>query len=239
MSSDIAEAQNLEREMTNQRKVAEMAKEIVQKTKASSRTSQTPAGQPKQTFKTDDEYVETLNQIFALFRLNYHNQYYAAWQDAEQVKQVKRFWLETLSDYSATIILRAAQQTIRVSDYLPTLNRMIVACQNCLCELGLPSPREAYIEACLAASPKADAIWTHAAVYLAGRDSGWFLLSNETEAKSWPIFKEHYERWAKRAAAGETLNSPTVERIVSSESPLTSIEDRSSQLAKLRKEVKL
>ena len=239
MSSDIAEAQNLEWEMTNQRNVAEMAKEVVQKTKASSRTSQTPAGQPEQTFKTDDEYVEALNQIFALFRLNYHNQYYAAWQDAEEVKQAKRLWLETLSDYSATVILRAAQQTIKASDYLPTLNRMIVACQNCLGDLGLPSPREAYIEACLAASPKAEAIWTHAAVYLAGRDSGWFLLSNETEAKSWPIFKEHYERWAKRAAAGETLNCPTAEKIVSSRSHSTRIEDRSGHLAKLRQDVKL
>ncbi|MEY3007950.1 MAG: hypothetical protein RI942_2292, partial [Pseudomonadota bacterium] len=29
-----------------------------------------------------EDYVEAINQVFALFRLNYHNQYYAAYPDA-------------------------------------------------------------------------------------------------------------------------------------------------------------
>ena len=37
-----------------------------------------------------EDYVEAINQIFALFRLNYHNQYYSAYPDAEQVNQVKK-----------------------------------------------------------------------------------------------------------------------------------------------------
>ena len=56
--------------------------------------------------------IETINQVFALFRLNYHNQYYAAWSDAEQVNQVKRLWLEALTPYPTAVILRAAQHAI-------------------------------------------------------------------------------------------------------------------------------
>ena len=29
-----------------------------------------------------DARIDTINQVFALFRLNYHNQYYKAYEDA-------------------------------------------------------------------------------------------------------------------------------------------------------------
>ena len=59
--------------------------------------------------------------MFALFRLNYHNQYYAAWSDAEQVKQVKRLWLEALEAYPTAVILRAAQPVSYTHLTLPTI----------------------------------------------------------------------------------------------------------------------
>ena len=42
--------------------------------------------------------------MFALFRLNYHNQYYAAFPDAEQLKQIKKLWLDALRDYPVVAI---------------------------------------------------------------------------------------------------------------------------------------
>lgn len=183
--------------------------------------------------------VEAINQVFALFRLNYHNQYYAAWSDAEQVKQVKRLWLEALTAYPTVVILKAAQHAIENSDYLPTLNKMIEACRFCLTDLGLPAPYDAYREACLAPSPKVEAPWRHPAVYLAGRDSDWFFLANEPEAKTWPVFRGHYERWVNRAAQGEVLQGPERLSIMPpDESPL-SLAKQSSNLAQLRKEVGL
>ena len=77
--------------------------------------------------------METINQIFALFRLNYHNQY-RRWSDAEQVKQVKRLGWTQLETYPT---LSVAQHAIERSDY-HTLNRMIEACRHCLSDLGLP-----------------------------------------------------------------------------------------------------
>jgi len=115
--------------------------------------SPTPAGPADKPAQPETQTVETINQVFALFRLNYHNQYYAAWSDAEQVKQVKRLWLEALAAYPTAVILRAAQHAIESSDYLPTLNKMIDACRFCLTDLGLPTPYDAYREACLAPSP--------------------------------------------------------------------------------------
>jgi uncharacterized protein YjiS (DUF1127 family) len=155
--------------------------------------------------------------VFALFRLNYHNQYYAAWSDAEQVNQVKRLWLEALDAYPTAVILRAAQHAIEHSDYLPTLNRMIEACRHCLSDLGLPSPYDAYRQACLAPSPKTDAAWQHPAVYLAGRDSDWFFLANEPEVKNLARLSRalramgqsrRSRRGAGRPGAGRAISTP-------------------------------
>ena len=194
--------------MADKQDVAALAQDIAQRTEALATTSPTPAGPTEAVEPPDAQLIEAINQVFALFRLNYHNQYYAAWSDAEQVKQVKRLWLEALEPYPTAVILRAAQHAIEHSDYLPTLNRMIEACRLCLSDLGLPSPYDAYREACLAPSPKTDAAWSHPAVYLAGRDSDWFFLANEPEAKTWNVYREHYERWVSRAARGEQLKGP-------------------------------
>ena len=225
--------------MADKQDAATLAQDIARRTGVSGTTSPTPAGPTEAPETPDSQLIETINQIFALFRLNYHNQYYAAWSDAEQVKQVKRLWMDALETYPAAVILRAAQHAIEHSDYLPTLNRMIEACRHCLSDLGLPSPYDAYREACLAPSPKNGAPWSHVAVYLAGRDSDWFFLANQPENKSWPIYREHYERWVSRATKGEVLHGP--ERVPLSHpdnSPL-SVEEQSTHLARLRREVGL
>lgn len=155
------------------------------------------------------------------------------------MKQVKRLWLEALDAYPTAVILRAAQHAIEHSDYLPTLNRMIEACRHCLSDLGLPAPYDAYREACLAPSPKTDAAWRHPAVYLAGRDSDWFFLANESESKTWPVYRDHYERWVSRAARGEPLEGPERVALTAPDEELPSIDEQATHLSRLRKEVGL
>ena len=71
---------------------------------ASSKTSATPPGQTKEQADRQanpasrEAHVEAINQVFALFRLNYHNQYYAAFPDAQQLNQIKKLWLDALAD---------------------------------------------------------------------------------------------------------------------------------------------
>ena len=226
--------------MADQRQAAELAQEIAQKTEASQTTSATPAGQDECVDREDSGLIEAINQVFALFRLNYHNQYYAAWSDAQQLGQVKRLWLEALGEFSGELILMGARRAIEGSDYLPTLNRMLESCSEALTELGLPSPASAYQEACLAPSPKAEASWSHPIVYLAGRDASWYLLANHARSEAWPVFQGHYNLWLKRALRGETLIIPERKQLETpNKAASMDLNERKSALSALRKEIGL
>jgi hypothetical protein len=213
----------------------DLIQQVAQEIEASRTTSPTPRGQTEPSRRAvDDALVEAINQVFALFRLNYHNQYYAAFPDAEQVKQIKKLWLDSLSDYPVEQILKGAKHAIEHSEYLPTLNRMLECCQQGLADFGLPAAHDAYVEACQAPSPKSAQRWSHPAVYLAGRDSGWFFLANNTERTSWPVFREHYQSYCARVLQGEDLAVPAPEALEQhAGTPLTS-EDQLSELQKLR-----
>jgi hypothetical protein len=213
----------------------DLIQQVAHGIEASRKTSATPPGQTEpgaQSRADQDARIEAINQIFALFRLNYHNQYYAAYPDAEQLRQIKKLWLDALADYPIEQVLKGARHAIENSEYLPTLNRMLESCQQGLSDLGLPAAHEAYVEACRAPSPRAAQHWSHPAVYLAGRDSGWFFLGNNTERTSWPVFREHYQQYCRRVLRGETLEMPVVEQLEHHEStPLS----RDAQLAELKK----
>lgn len=222
--------------MADQHQAGELAQQIARKTEASQTTSVTPAGQDERVDRDDGNLVEAINQVFALFRLNYHNQYYAAWSDAQQLGQVKRLWLEALSDFSGELILMGARRAIEASDYLPTLNRMLTSCSDALSELGLPSAANAYEEACLAPNPKAEASWSHPIVYLAGRDASWYLLANHARGEAWPVFQGHYNRWLKRALRGETFTIPERKQLEApNEEASMDLKDRKTALSALRK----
>jgi Replication protein P len=202
-----------------------------------SKTSQTPAGQSKPPPKaTADGHIDALNQVFALFRLNYHNQYYAAFPDSTQVKQIKKLWLESLADYPVEQILRGARHAIEHSEYLPTLHRMHECCQQGLTELGLATPHDAYMEACNAPTPKSAQPWSHPAVYLAGRDSGWFFLANNTERATWPVYREHYQGYCARVLRGDKLEIPEPEALEQDPIEPLSRADQLAALARLRQE---
>jgi len=174
-----------------------------------------------------------------LFRLNYHNQYYAAFPDAQQLNQIKKLWLESLSDYPVEHILKGAKHAIEHSEYLPTLNRMLECCQQGLADLGLPPVHNAYVEACSAPSPKSAQAWSHAAVYLAGRDSDWFFLANNTERTSWPVFKGHYEKYCARVLRGESLTVPEPEAIEQKPSEPIASQEQLARLRELREQTGL
>lgn len=171
----------------------------------SSTSSRTAAGPAPE---RSPQQVDTINQVFALFRLNYHNQFYSAYADTELLNQVKRLWLEALGHFSSDQILLGAKRVIETSDYLPTLNRMMQCCEDSHGSLGTPSPREAYIEACQAPSPKAEYGWSHPLVYHAGLATGWYRLANEPESSSYPAFLEHYRRLSRDLARGDNLALP-------------------------------
>ena len=175
--------------------------------------------------------------MFALFRLNYHNQFYAAYPDNEQLNQVKKLWLDALAGFPIEQVLRGARHAIETSEYLPTLNRMLECCHDSLRAYGLPDARSAYLEACRASTPKSAQAWSHPAVYLAGRDSDWFFLSNNTENITWPAYRERYRAYCGRVLAGETLEVPAPEALPAQEHQPSSPEEARAELKKIKNEL--
>ncbi|WOJ93154.1 replication protein P [Congregibacter variabilis] len=183
----------------------ELAQRVEREIAASRATSPIPPGQSDSRGKPDPALVEAINQVFALFRLNYHNQYYAAFSDAEQLRQIKKLWLDSLKDVPPAQILQGAKLAIENSEYLPTLNRMHKCCEESLPALGLPAARAAYLEACNAGSPPELKHWSHPAVYWAGRDCGWQQLATAPEPQSWPLFNRHYQSRCATLLMGDEI----------------------------------
>ena len=214
----------------------ELIQQVAQGIEASRTTSPIPPGRTETPRESAAAHVDAINQVFALFRLNYHNQYYAAYPDAEQLNQIKKLWLESLQDYPVEQILKGAKHALEHSEYLPTLNRMLECCRQGLADIGLPAAHDAYLEACNALSPKSAQPWSHPAVYLAGRDSDWFFLANNPERATWPVFRDHYQRYCTAVMRGEELAVPAPEVLEHQASEPLSADDQVAALRKLREE---
>lgn len=203
----------------------------------------TAAGQAErnsgQTKEPSTALIDAINQSFALFQLNYHNQYHKAYGTGANLNHAKRLWLEMLGRFEPAAILRAAKAVIESSEYLPTLRTMITFCEKYSQQAGLPDPHTAYAEACRAPSPKAAQQWSHPAVYYAGKASDWYFLQTSTEATAFPVFKAHYEDICAQVRAGATLELPQQTALApESECPLDR-DENAARMAALRKELGL
>jgi len=167
----------------------------------------TEAGQANRTQKS--ALIDAINQVFALFRLNYHNQYLKAYSNIEELNHVKRLWLEMLSPFDANTIMLAAKAIIQHSEFLPTVRGMIAECEKQNPKFKIPDAHSAYIEACRAPSPKVNYDWSHPIVYHAGQAVDWYFLQSTPENRAYPIYKQKYEEMAARLREGENFSSPS------------------------------
>lgn len=219
-----------------------LIQQLAQEIAASSKTSPTEAGRsdqagPQRARSTAEKaaLVDALNEVFALFRINYHNQFYKAYSDSQVLAQIKKLWFESLQHFEPATLLRGARKVIEESEYLPTLNRMIRACQGDPESIGLPDSRTAYIEACTARSPKAAHAWSHPAVYHAGLASDWYFLANNTEKVAFPVFERHYVRICEKVMNGMELPHPNAPSLPATiETPLSK-EENQQRLSELLK----
>ena len=195
--------------------------------------------EPEANFGDGDgmDHVDAINQIFAEFEFAYHNQFHRAF--AESLVIAKKYWLSSLENFTPLQIIQAAKQVIRTQDYLPSIAALVRACEQGLDLFGLPSTRQAYLEACGAPSPKREFNWSHEAVYHAGKASGWYLLANTAEATAFPVFDYNYALLCQRVIRGETLSielpTPLPEKI---ERKLDKAETK-ARFARLREELDL
>lgn len=168
--------------------------------------SPTEAGHNKRQ-QSNDALIDAINQSIALFKLNYHNQFLKAFANEKDVIAVKRLWLDALNQYPAATVMQAAKNIVKSSEFLPTLKTVLEHCKQISGEV-IPDVYLAYREACLAPSPKDQYDWSHPIVYLAGKETGWHFLSNNSETTALPAFKASYKRLKERAESGEELSRP-------------------------------
>ncbi|WP_225667182.1 replicative helicase loader/inhibitor [Thalassolituus oleivorans] len=133
---------------------------VTQQLKQASKDSTIPAGDNGAiAHEPTVEQKEAINQIFELFRFNYHNQFLKAFPDLDTMIMAKRLWAKLLADYSGQVIMRAAEKTVKDSTYLPNVHEVLMRCD--IADVhGLPSTHAAYMEACRAPSPKREYSWT-------------------------------------------------------------------------------
>jgi len=156
-----------------------------------------------------NELIDAINQVFTLFRINFHNQYYKAYSDdSALLSQAKKLWFESLKQYDANTVLEATKRIIEETEYLPTLHQMLNRCAQT--DSNAPSHHQAYVEACRAASPKAEQDWSHPAVYEAGKRSDWFFLSTTPEQFAFPVFKNNYEQLLRQINDGVFFEQPVL-----------------------------
>lgn len=184
------------------------------------------------------DHIDAINQVFAEMELAYHNQYHKAYAQEGSVNLAKKYWLECLSRFSPETILTATRTIVTTQEYLPTVAAIIQACEDVQAGSGLPSARDAYVEACCAANPKAEQSWSHPAVYLAGKETGWFELANKPEARIFPVFEDHYRRLCHRAQKGEILEIQIPEALPEKHAKKLSQAENKEKMAALRKQLK-
>lgn len=182
----------------------------------------------------EPDLIDAINQIFAEFELAYHNQYYKAYRDPDHLVVVKKYWLECLRDFRPQHLVAAARRLVRSQEYLPTISAVIRACESGHDLFGLPSVREAYVEACRAPAPKSAYQWSHLAVYHAGKATDWFLLASEPEDKVFPLFSYYYRQFCDRVMRGEALEEPVAPALSEKLSRPLSYEEREQELRELR-----
>jgi Replication protein P len=213
--------------------------QLAQELAASSKTLPIEAGQNKTSKVASSAQIDALNEVFALFRINYHNQYYKAYSDTQVLNSIKKLWLDALTEFTPEAILRGAKKVIAESEFLPTLHRMIRACQPSPEEIGLPDAHTAYVEACRAPNPKAAYNWSHPAVYHAGVACDWYFLQSSSEKIAFPIYEKHYLKLCERVMRGETLNAPNAPVLTQTiETPL-STEENIKRMEELRKKLEI
>ena len=75
---------------------------------------------------------------------------------------------------------------------------------------------QAYYEACHAYPQSRAFHWSHIAVYLAAKETGWLLLQSEEQARAFPIFERNYSIICNRVLDGEDLEATVLKGIADS-----------------------
>lgn len=162
--------------------------------------------------------------IFARMQLIYTHRFESAYGDEETLTQAKREWAYSLAGVEQSRIEYALEKCKLELAWPPTIAEFVRYLTPDPQALGLPSIRDAYLEACQNSHAPAQRHWSHPAVQWAARETGYFKLRSEQERYSWPAFEGVYRNLVERLADGEEIDFDT--EAVALPAPDFSAEDR-------------
>jgi hypothetical protein len=91
---------------------------------------------------------------------------------------------------------------------MPTIAEFLGAMKKDPTDYGLPSVQAAYEEACQRSDHPREQHWSHPAVYMAGRVTGWFRLRTEEKRQVFRDFESAYRQLCDRVIKGELFDIP-------------------------------
>lgn len=172
-----------------------------------------PAAPVTEPLPLDPATVDIVNKLFAELQCIFPA-WRQAWPDAKAMGRAKRSWVKGLFAARINTLeqLRWGIAACRElgEDFAPSVGRFIRMCVPKPADLGMPDEESAWREAVSASSYPDRHRWSHEAVHLAGRATGWFFirqgaLKEEVLRKR---FGNAYHQLLRRVALGLPLEEP-------------------------------
>ena len=185
--------------------------------------------------KGSADHVDAINALFTLLEDGYPLKFRRAFPTHEDIMRAKRVWKNSLQEFSPRRILLAGKKALDTAKFFPDLSDIRELCKLRYDEMGLKEPLQAYYEACYAPEQTRDYHWSHIAVFLAARETGWFMLRSEEQRVAFPVFERNYNILCNRVLEGENLEESVLKGIEDSRSKEASRKAEEAALQKLRK----
>ena len=218
---------------------ANIAKDVINKGTSADSAYSSSSSRKNANKNSNKDHVDAINQMFTEFELAYHNQYHKAFPDEGALNLAKKYWLSSLAAFSPELVLAATRELVLNQQFLPSIASVVDTCKSGLSLFGLPGAHDAYLEACRRPSPKSAQNWSHPVVYLAGKATGWFELSNQTEGQIFPLFDYHYSQLVQRVLQGEDLSVKAPTPLPESLDTPLSMKENQSRLQALKSTLKI
>ncbi|MBB1485799.1 replication protein P [Oceanospirillum sediminis] len=162
---------------------------------------------PEQEAKPPDR----IDQLFIRMQVNYGHIWSSRFGSAELMRAGKAEWGNALARCSDERLEIGVNRCFAEYDKAPSMTEFVRCCLPTPEEFGLPDSEDAYREVCCKAHnpnhPEVIANWSHPAVYLAGKATGWHDLQCGLSGVR-NRFDKHYLQLCRQVMSGARLTIP-------------------------------
>ncbi len=157
--------------------------------------------------QSDNTDSQIMNVLFARMAKNYAHLWDSRFSSVEQIRSTKIVWGKALEEYSNAQINQGIDRCFEHFPLPPTMDEFVHCCEPRLEDFGLPSPEQAYREACLYSHVPMTGHWSHPAVFHASKK----LPSGELSHGGFEVqdrFTKAYHEVCLQVMKGETFKLP-------------------------------